>query len=56
VDLAALRHRVGGALGRAARPAAVVLVDRVPMLASGKPDRRAIAALAAAEEPRRADG
>lgn len=47
LDLDRVREHVGAALGRAARPAAVVLVDALPMLASGKPDRRAIQALAA---------
>ncbi|WP_420368311.1 AMP-binding protein [Curtobacterium sp. L1-20] len=45
VDLERVREHVGRALGRAARPAEVVVVDRVPMLASGKPDRRAVRAL-----------
>ncbi|MBF4585602.1 AMP-binding protein [Curtobacterium sp. VKM Ac-2887] len=47
LDLDTVRSHVGDALGRAARPAAVVVVDRLPMLASGKPDRRAIQDLAA---------
>lgn len=47
LDLERVREHVGAALGRAARPAAVVLVDTVPMLASGKPDRRAAQELAA---------
>ena len=47
LDLDRVREHVGAALGRAARPAAVVLVDALPMLASGKPDRGAIQALAA---------
>ncbi|WP_420365077.1 AMP-binding protein [Curtobacterium sp. L3-7] len=47
LDLDTVRAHVGAALGRAARPAEVVVVDRVPMLASGKPDRRAIRALVA---------
>lgn len=47
LELDRAREHVGAALGRAARPAAVVLVDTVPMLASGKPDRRAVQALAA---------
>ncbi|TDN45840.1 O-succinylbenzoic acid--CoA ligase [Curtobacterium flaccumfaciens] len=47
IDLERVREHVGAALGRAARPAAVVLVDTVPMLASGKPDRRAAQELAA---------
>ena len=34
-------------LGPAARPARLVVVDALPQLASGKPDRRALAALAA---------
>jgi O-succinylbenzoic acid--CoA ligase len=46
LDLEQVRDHVGAALGRAARPAAVVLVDAVPMLASGKPDRRAVRAVA----------
>ncbi len=47
VDLAVLREHVGAALGRAARPADVLVVDALPMLASGKPDRRAVQSLAA---------
>lgn len=46
VDLERVRTHVGAALGRAARPAAVVVVDAVPMLPSGKPDRRAAEHLA----------
>ncbi|MBT2503380.1 AMP-binding protein [Curtobacterium sp. ISL-83] len=46
VGLTTVRDHVGAALGRAARPAAVVVVDRMPMLPSGKPDRRTIRALA----------
>jgi O-succinylbenzoic acid--CoA ligase len=46
VDLEVVRARVGDALGRAARPAEVLVVDRLPMLASGKPDRRAARTLA----------
>jgi O-succinylbenzoic acid--CoA ligase len=41
-----VRDRVGAVLGRAARPADVLVVERMPMLASGKPDRRALRALA----------
>lgn len=44
VDLAALRALIEPALGRAAVPSRVVVLDRIPLLASGKPDRRAIAA------------
>ena len=47
VDLGAVRAHVGAALGRAARPADVLVVDAVPMLATGKPDRRAVQRLAA---------
>lgn len=47
LDLDRVRDHVGAVLGRAARPADVVVVDRLPMLPSGKPDRRAIQALAA---------
>lgn len=46
LDLDTVRSHVGDVLGRAARPAAVVVVDRLPMLPSGKPDRRAIQDLA----------
>ncbi|OIH94592.1 AMP-binding protein [Curtobacterium sp. MCBA15_001] len=53
VDLQRVRDHVERSLGRAARPADVLVVDRVPMLPSGKPDRRAIAALVAGHEPRR---
>ena len=37
---------VGRELGRAARPARVIRVDALPLLASGKPDRAALARLA----------
>jgi o-succinylbenzoate---CoA ligase len=46
LDLEVVRAAVGNALGRAARPADVVVVERLPMLASGKPDRRAVRAIA----------
>ncbi|WP_235929058.1 AMP-binding protein [Marisediminicola senii] len=46
VDLDELRELLGSRLGRAARPTSVRVVDRIPMLASGKPDRRALAELA----------
>jgi len=36
---------VASALGRAARPARLVVVPAIPLLPSGKPDRRALAAL-----------
>jgi o-succinylbenzoate---CoA ligase len=55
VDLERVRAHVGATLGRAARPAAVVLVDAVPMLPSGKPDRRAAEHLASSEPTARAE-
>ena len=45
--LAAARERVAAEVGAEARPARIVPVEALPLLASGKPDRRAIAALAA---------
>lgn len=47
-DLAAVRDAVGGALGRAAAPRRLVVVPEIPLLPSGKPDRRALASLASA--------
>lgn len=47
-DLPTLRGLVGDELGAPARPRAVLRVPRLPMLASGKPDRPALAALARA--------
>ncbi|WP_375388442.1 AMP-binding protein [uncultured Amnibacterium sp.] len=52
VDLAAVRGAVAATLGRAAAPRRVVVVEAIPLLASGKPDRRALAALAASRVPR----
>jgi o-succinylbenzoate---CoA ligase len=49
VDLIRVRTVVKAALGAAAAPAAVVVVDALPRLASGKPDRRALAVLAGAD-------
>jgi len=46
--LAEVRSRVAAALGRAAAPARVVVVADLPLLQSGKPDRVALARLAAA--------
>lgn len=40
-----VRAQVGAALGPAARPAVLQELDELPLLASGKPDRRAITAL-----------
>ncbi len=46
VELDALRAAVVGVLGTAAAPARVVVVDSIPQLASGKPDRVGIHRLA----------
>ena len=46
-DLAAVRDAVGEQLGRVAAPRRIVVVAEIPLLPSGKPDRRALAALAA---------
>lgn len=43
--LASLRAFVAEALGPAAAPARVVVVERIPVLASGKPDRVAVRAM-----------
>ncbi|MEO8908234.1 MAG: AMP-binding protein [Microbacteriaceae bacterium] len=45
LSLAALRDHVTAALGRAAAPARVLTIERMPQLASGKPDRVALAQL-----------
>lgn len=44
-ELAAVRDAVASALGSPARPARLVTVERMPMLASGKPDRQALRGL-----------
>jgi len=49
-DLASARTVVSSALGRAARPARVITVAAMPILASGKPDREALRMLAAAPD------
>jgi len=46
VPLETVRDAVAARLGREAAPARVLLLDRIPLLASGKPDRLGIAALA----------
>lgn len=46
--LATARERAAADVGAEARPARIFPVEALPLLASGKPDRRAIAALAAA--------
>lgn len=40
--LSEIRDTVGDRLGKPARPARVVPVERMPVLASGKPDRAAL--------------
>jgi O-succinylbenzoic acid--CoA ligase len=42
-DLAVLRPWVAGRLGAAAAPRALHVLDALPLLHSGKPDRRAVA-------------
>jgi O-succinylbenzoic acid--CoA ligase len=49
-DAEHLAEAVEAALGRAARPRSVRLVRAIPLLESGKPDRAALAALAAAPD------
>jgi O-succinylbenzoic acid--CoA ligase len=44
-DLATLRAWVAGRLGPAAAPRQLHLLDALPLLHTGKPDRRAVAAL-----------
>lgn len=44
VSLDQVRQAVAVALGPAARPAAIVVVETIPLLASGKPDRQALTA------------
>jgi o-succinylbenzoate---CoA ligase len=43
--LDAVREAVASVLGRSARPARIVTVPRMPLLASGKPDRQALRGL-----------
>ena len=45
VVLTPLRESVSQALGVASAPARVVVVDNIPMLSTGKPDRLSLAAL-----------
>jgi o-succinylbenzoate---CoA ligase len=47
-DVEAAIAAVGAELGPAARPSRIVRLDALPLLSSGKPDRRALTALAAA--------
>ncbi|HEY8913023.1 AMP-binding protein [Lacisediminihabitans sp.] len=56
LPLAELRSIVAETLGAASAPAAIVRLDAIPLLSSGKPDRVALAELAAVSagvEPRR---
>jgi O-succinylbenzoic acid--CoA ligase len=46
-DLPMVRSAVAAALGNPARPARIVTVRAIPQLASGKPDRQALAAVVA---------
>ena len=46
MPLEALREAISARLGRAAAPARILLIDALPLLANGKPDRLSIAALA----------
>jgi len=46
-ELAGIRSSASAALGRAAAPARIVVVNAIPHLPSGKPDRLALAQLAA---------
>jgi O-succinylbenzoic acid--CoA ligase len=48
-DLPELRRAIASRLGRAAAPRRLIVVDAIPMLASGKPDRIRLTALAAEE-------
>ncbi|MFT4230033.1 MAG: AMP-binding protein [Microbacterium sp.] len=48
--LGELRAHVGSVLGAAARPARVVSLRALPLVATGKPDRRALEALVAAPD------
>ncbi|WP_308466177.1 AMP-binding protein [Rathayibacter soli] len=51
LPLAALREHVVTALGRAAAPARIVVVEQIPRLASGKPDRQALARIVGTQAP-----
>ncbi|WP_203137443.1 AMP-binding protein [Microbacterium sp. JZ31] len=44
--LAAVREAVGAQVGKPARPTRILLVDEIPRLASGKPDRQTLTRLA----------
>jgi len=53
-----VRDAVGAALGAPARPRGILALPKIPLLSSGKPDRRRLAAIAAqaAKEAARRDG
>lgn len=53
--LTPLREAVSAKLGKPAAPASVVVVEAIPQLASGKPDRIALAAMVATLVANRAD-
>jgi O-succinylbenzoic acid--CoA ligase len=46
-DLPTMRAVLGERLGRAAAPSRIVVVDPLPLLSNGKPDRVRLTALAA---------
>jgi len=48
-DLSGIREAVASVLGKAARPSRVVVVESIPALASGKPDRQALHKILRAE-------
>jgi o-succinylbenzoate---CoA ligase len=50
VPLETVRDGVAAVLGRVAAPRRIVVVNAIPLLRSGKPDRRALAALAAEQQ------
>jgi O-succinylbenzoic acid--CoA ligase len=52
VELASMARVVVSALGRAARPARLIAVPKIPLLASGKPDLHTLRLLAAASMER----
>ncbi|WP_010205397.1 AMP-binding protein [Salinibacterium sp. PAMC 21357] len=45
IDVDAVRHSVSAQLGAAAAPARVMLIDTIPLLTTGKPDRLALASV-----------
>lgn len=45
IDLEVLRQSVAAQLSAAAAPARIILIDKIPMLSTGKPDRLALASV-----------